>query len=323
MHNSNTPNPSISSVSVSGYKGVRDKRTIEFRNMTLLSGRNGVGKSSLMQPLLLLRQTLMTIGVIGRSLNWTGPLVDYDRGQDFFSVLESDAANVEGEEEYLMELEVTLEDGASAAFKYRLANEEYPEGKYFFANIDETIYSSGNWKCTVKNKNRDCVETRAICGDKDCELRVNCTFGNEKVARDYDDSFSSFNTRPFLGNVHDESRGVWSEKDPHGAKRAKITNDIIQAVIQLSYIPADRGAGLGMERPAFFSNVGVPIFTHSYDHYVGWQINRWSKSESKDVNVEEIGNMLQPFFGVNGLSAKQNPFRNQLYTVLVGNSQES
>jgi hypothetical protein len=41
-----------------GFKSLRDAVEMELRPLTLLSGRNSSGKSSLMQPLLLLKQTL-------------------------------------------------------------------------------------------------------------------------------------------------------------------------------------------------------------------------------------------------------------------------
>jgi len=48
----------IAAVSVCGYKSVVEKRRIELRPLTLLAGANSSGKSSMMQPLLLLKQTL-------------------------------------------------------------------------------------------------------------------------------------------------------------------------------------------------------------------------------------------------------------------------
>ena len=48
----------IVAISVCGYKSIRDKHRIELRPLTLLAGANSSGKSSIMQPLLLLKQTL-------------------------------------------------------------------------------------------------------------------------------------------------------------------------------------------------------------------------------------------------------------------------
>lgn len=48
----------LSKLTVSGYKSLGDPITINIKPLTILSGANSSGKSSIMQPLLLLKQTL-------------------------------------------------------------------------------------------------------------------------------------------------------------------------------------------------------------------------------------------------------------------------
>ncbi|MBI2567847.1 MAG: AAA family ATPase [Candidatus Schekmanbacteria bacterium] len=50
--------PAVSAISVDGYKCISHERRIELRPLTVLAGANSSGKSSIMQPLLLLKQTL-------------------------------------------------------------------------------------------------------------------------------------------------------------------------------------------------------------------------------------------------------------------------
>ena len=50
--------PGITSITVEGYKSIAEPCTIEVRPLTILAGANSSGKSSIMQPLLLLKQTL-------------------------------------------------------------------------------------------------------------------------------------------------------------------------------------------------------------------------------------------------------------------------
>jgi predicted ATPase len=45
-------------ISIEGYKSIGQKRSIEISGLTILSGANSSGKSSFMQPLLLIKQTL-------------------------------------------------------------------------------------------------------------------------------------------------------------------------------------------------------------------------------------------------------------------------
>src|SRR4030042_1766679 len=48
----------IAKIAVRGFKSIADQQQIELRPLTLLAGANSSGKSSLMQPILLLKQTL-------------------------------------------------------------------------------------------------------------------------------------------------------------------------------------------------------------------------------------------------------------------------
>jgi hypothetical protein len=48
----------ITSITVAGFKSIGSEQSIEVRPLTLLAGANSSGKSSMMQPLLLLKQTL-------------------------------------------------------------------------------------------------------------------------------------------------------------------------------------------------------------------------------------------------------------------------
>src|SRR5262249_17093785 len=48
----------ITRISVAGFKSISQEQAIEIRPLTILAGANSSGKSSMMQPLLLLKQTL-------------------------------------------------------------------------------------------------------------------------------------------------------------------------------------------------------------------------------------------------------------------------
>jgi len=50
--------PRLTQIMVRGFKSLRDQTTVEVRPLTILAGANSAGKSSIMQPLLLLKQTL-------------------------------------------------------------------------------------------------------------------------------------------------------------------------------------------------------------------------------------------------------------------------
>ncbi|MEG3956929.1 AAA family ATPase [Microcoleus sp. herbarium2] len=52
------PVQGITEIAVCGYKSIYEECQIEVRSLTILAGANSSGKSSIMQPLLLMKQTL-------------------------------------------------------------------------------------------------------------------------------------------------------------------------------------------------------------------------------------------------------------------------
>src|SRR5919206_4217387 len=53
-----TADISIIRITVGGFKSISQEQSIEIKPLTILAGANSSGKSSIMQPLLLLKQTL-------------------------------------------------------------------------------------------------------------------------------------------------------------------------------------------------------------------------------------------------------------------------
>jgi predicted ATPase len=75
--------PAITSLSVAGYKSISDELTIQLRPLTILAGGNSSGKSSIVQPLLLLKQTLEATYDPG-PLRLDGPNVRFTGAQQLF-----------------------------------------------------------------------------------------------------------------------------------------------------------------------------------------------------------------------------------------------
>ena len=68
----------ITEITVGGYKSIRDEIPIEIRPLTILAGANSSGKSSIMQPLLMMKQTLDATYDPG-SLLINGPNVKFSK----------------------------------------------------------------------------------------------------------------------------------------------------------------------------------------------------------------------------------------------------
>ncbi len=74
----------LQKLTISGYKSITKPTTIAFGGLTVLAGVNSGGKSSLIQPLLLLKQTIEATHDPG-PLKIDGPNVRFSELDQFFS----------------------------------------------------------------------------------------------------------------------------------------------------------------------------------------------------------------------------------------------
>ena len=75
---------SISKIAIRGFKSIANEQEIELRPLTLLAGANSSGKSSIMQPILLLKQTLEAPSDPG-ALLLDGPNVRFTSAEQLLS----------------------------------------------------------------------------------------------------------------------------------------------------------------------------------------------------------------------------------------------
>jgi len=75
----------ITSISVAGYKSIIQPQSIEIRPLTILAGANSSGKSSIIQPILLLKQTLDASFDPAGPLKLDGPNVTFTSADQFLS----------------------------------------------------------------------------------------------------------------------------------------------------------------------------------------------------------------------------------------------
>jgi predicted ATPase len=83
--------PTLTKIAITGYKSISTRQEIEIRPLTVLAGTNSSGKSSIMQPVLLLKQTIEETYDPG-ALLLHGPNVRYTAAEQVLS------RNAEGEE---------------------------------------------------------------------------------------------------------------------------------------------------------------------------------------------------------------------------------
>ena len=76
----------ITKIAVTGFKSLAEECAIDIRPLTILAGANSSGKSSIMQPLLMLKQTLEAPYDPGPLLI-DGPNVQFTLAEQFLSKL--------------------------------------------------------------------------------------------------------------------------------------------------------------------------------------------------------------------------------------------
>jgi hypothetical protein len=78
------PTPRLTAIELAGFKSAIDPVRVNFRDITILAGANSTGKSTIMQPLLLIKQTIEKPFDPG-ALAIDGPLVRFTSADQFFS----------------------------------------------------------------------------------------------------------------------------------------------------------------------------------------------------------------------------------------------
>lgn len=77
--------PGITRIAVEGFKSLASKADVEIRPITVLAGANSSGKSSLMQPLLLMKQTLESDFTAAGPFLLSGPYLQFTETKQFLS----------------------------------------------------------------------------------------------------------------------------------------------------------------------------------------------------------------------------------------------
>ena len=76
--------PKLTEIEVGGFKSTIEPVRVPLRDLTILAGQNSAGKSTVMQPLLLIKQTLEKPFDPG-GLSIDGPIVQFTSTEQLFS----------------------------------------------------------------------------------------------------------------------------------------------------------------------------------------------------------------------------------------------
>jgi len=117
----------INRITVAGFKSIVQEQSIEIRPLTILAGANSSGKSSIMQPLLLLKQTLEATYDPG-ALLLNGPNMRFTSVEQLLSHTSSG----ETRDSFCVGIEIAVGAGVKTCFK---------RGKGLGFDVEETTYS--------------------------------------------------------------------------------------------------------------------------------------------------------------------------------------
>jgi hypothetical protein len=139
--------PAIASLSVAGFKSIVQEQTLEIRPLTLLAGANSSGKSSMMQPLLLLKQTLETPYDPGPLL-LNGPNVKFTSVSQFWPTPPSKKVA----EEFVVSLEVV------SGVKFAVAFRRDRKNKGLALESSTYYFDKGSFKLSRTTEPKEAVD---------------------------------------------------------------------------------------------------------------------------------------------------------------------
>jgi predicted ATPase len=245
----------ITRITVKGFKSIADECSIEIRPLTILAGANSSGKSSIMQPILMMKQTLESPYDPGPLLI-NGPNVRFTSAEQFLSQLD---VKVVGK--FSMGLEVKSSLSFNETFINKLkAGMEIDEISY---NDDESI--------TILRPEMKQEEIIAACPQwsKIClKIYKNTMFRIER-------------NRCFL-----ELKAI-SKPDIAFSGTTGWSSTFSNAILSFIHVPALRG---NPERNYKKTSVG-PMFPGTFEIYAASIIHHWQATE--DTRLNDLGTALE------------------------------
>lgn len=283
--------PGIAGISVRGYKSLYDECSIEIRPLTILAGANSSGKSSIMQPLLLLKQTLEATYDPGPLL-LSGPNVRLTSAGQLFSQLSeknsTDSFSVQIEISNCQSLNTLFKKSAETGIEiaemtygneqeritlsYNMAGQDIMQAAEKLAGplhpLKEALFKREEIEVIVSEAQKILV---SWCVRRNrCFLEVVLSSGGEKLAQ-----------QSFIRLI----------KSP-----SELFENYIRKII---HVPGLRG---NPERNYKITAVGSD-FQGTFENYVASAVNQWQKTEDK--RLQDLGRFLETLRLTCKVEAKQ------------------
>ena len=256
-------NRGITGISVAGFKSLAKESRIEVRPLTILAGANSSGKSSILQPLLLMKQTLEASYDPGPLL-LNGPNAKFTSVHQFISRSQEDL----DVRQFSVEME-DLAPGVTIKNLFRLTKDQD------FGIHEMTIRQDGDCLRLAPNqKSSSLKDALSRFVDEDVQwpaesklvvARDRCFLDVEYESADTRGKLDALQVRAFLATT------VISE----------LANRALQSMI---HVPAFRG---NPER-VYPRTASGPKFPGTFENYVATIIALWEKDEPRRQDLETM-----------------------------------
>lgn len=267
----------ITEITVSGYKSIKASESIEIRPLTILAGTNSSGKSSFIQPLLMMKQTLEE-GFDPGPLLLNGPHVRFTSAEQLLHT------NFSGVREKDFQVGFKLGNNDECLITYRKVSNGFTIYKAYYKS---TIYD--------ENMNEKVTEVELYKDEKSKDIKSLIPPYLMGMLKDSDESLQTtvVRNRCFLkANIHLGNNGklVLSEFPSQSFE---------QSIRNIIHLPGLRG---NPERTypttavdSDFENTYLP---GNFEKYVASLINRWQ------TNDEDRLSELEYYLNILGLTDK-------------------
>ena len=245
----------ITKIAVSGFKSIAEEREIDIRPLTILAGANNSGKSSIMQPLLLLKQTLEATYDPG-ALLIDGPNVQFTSADQFLSKLVGKAR--------------------AGRFQIRIGTREFES---VFST--KTTFKKGQSGFEIAEMTRETLEVDQPLDLTPESFTLYSGMSSEEIEQD-----------PTLKDLSEDydvvrrSRCFLELASQDGRKGVSFTLDLVYNVVNSIHLPGLRG---NPERTYKLTSTG-PQYPGTFENYVASIIHDWQ--EARDEPLKTLADAL-------------------------------
>ena len=262
----------ISNIAVQGFKSIVDTQEIEIAPLTILAGANSSGKSSIMQPLLLLKQTLEESYDPGALLLF-GPNVKFTSADQFFSKTLTGHKS-----EFMVEIGLT-EKGKITLWYSKMKKDPIEIAKMKLSNktIDLSWAPEMTHDEIIKNTKfpdfEKLLEALRKVSDENQEVQL-------AIVRDR--CFLELGLKGARGESQKRRRVLTVPAE------MSVTENIRWQIARIIHLPGLRGTP---ERSYSLAAVGG-TFPGTFNHYAASVISRWEADENRD-KLKEVSSDLE------------------------------